>query len=164
MPDLLITRALPNPTGKDRTPGHLVNNDQLNGEWIEFQNTTQKTLTIDGVSIAHHTFNAYCQNTGEDRLTTFTGAMPVGSFIRLHTGIGEPWEDGAIRHLYLNRRNFVWNNGCGDTGVLRVAAGGLIDRATYERNPAEGEVLNRVPGTDRLAGGSVGATGTYGRW
>lgn len=163
MPDLLVTRALPNPAGKDRTPGHLVKNEQLNGEWIEFQNTTQKTLTIDGVSIAHHTFNAYCQNTGEDQLTTFTGPMPSGSSIRLHTGIGEAWDEGSIRHLYLNRRNFVWNNQCGDAAVLRVKDGGLIDWAAYAPQPPEGAVLNRIPGTNRLAVGVVGATGTYGR-
>lgn len=164
MPDLLITRTLPNPAGKDRTPGHLVNNDQLNGEWIEFRNSTQKTLTIDGVSIAHHTFNSYCRQTDEDVLTSFTGPMPAGSSIRLHTGAGQPWDEGTIRHLYLGRGNYVWNNRCGDTALLRVADGGLIDQASYDPNPPEGTILNRVLGTDRLAAGSVGATGTYGRW
>lgn len=164
MPDLLVTRALPNPAGKDRVPGYLVDNDQLNGEWVEFRNTTQNMLTIDGVSIAHYTFNSYCRQTSEDVLTSFTGSMASGSSIRLHTGSGQSWDEGSIRHLYLGRGNYVWNNGCGDTAVLRVAAGGLIDRASYDSNPPEGTVLNRVPGTDRLVAGSVGATGTYGRW
>src|SRR4051794_16883111 len=43
MPELLITRAVPNPAGKDRTPANTVTNQQLNGEWIEFTNSSQRT-------------------------------------------------------------------------------------------------------------------------
>lgn len=163
MTDLEISRALPNPAGKDRTPANRITNEQLNGEWIQFRNTTQKALSIDGVTISHHTFNAYCQMTDEDQLTSFTGPMPAGSSIRLHTGTGQPSDEGSLRHLYLGRGNFVWNNDCGDTAVLKVASGGVIDRASYDPNPPEGVVLNRIPGTERLAAGSLGATGTYGR-
>ena len=163
MADLLITRALPNPAGKDRNPAHRASNDQLNAEWIEFRNDTDKTITIDGVTIGHQTFNDFCQRMREDELTTFRGSMASRSSIRLHTGVGEPADEGIIRHLYLNRSNYVWNNRCGDTAVLRVASGGLIDQASYEPKPPEGAVLNRVPGTNRLAVAALGATGTYGR-
>jgi hypothetical protein len=163
MPDLLITRALPNPAGKDRTPAHLVTNDQLNGEWIEFANMADHDLVIDGVRISDYTFNNYCHTTGERQLTTFTGSMPCGSSIRLHTGYGEPWNEGVIRHLYLNHDNFVWNNRCGDTATLRVQSPGEIDHATYDPHPPEGAILKRVPGTHRLALIAASGTGTYGR-
>lgn len=151
MPDLLITRALPNPIGKDRTPANQVTNDQLNSEWIEFRNETGGRLTIDGVRLNHTTFTDRCIPIQEALVTSFNGQMPAGSSIRVHTGSGTPWDDGDVRHLYAGLRNYVWNNRCGDTAVLRVADGGLIDRASYERNPPEGVVLERVPNTDRLA-------------
>jgi len=38
MASLYIIRGLPNPAGKDRTPRHQITNEQLNGEWVEFEN------------------------------------------------------------------------------------------------------------------------------
>lgn len=153
MPDLTITKALPNPTGKDSSAGRPVSNQQLNGEWVEFANTNseRKNLTINGVSISHVTFNRNCQKTGEDQLTTFNGSIPYGHSIRLHTGEGTPYDEGTIRHLFLDRANYVWNNVCGDTAILRVSTGGEIDSASYAPNPPEGVILNRVPGTNTLS-------------
>jgi hypothetical protein len=153
MQDLYITHLLPNPMGKDRTPTNLVTNEQLNGEWVQFENTSGKELLLDGVSIRHRTFNNQCAATGDEELTGFIGPMPAGHSIRLHTGHGQPFDDPRdpkLRHLFLNRWNFVWNNVCGDRAVLRVVAG-EIDRAEYDRRPPEGVVLERVPGTNKLA-------------
>lgn len=150
MSDLVITRALPNPMGKDRTPAHLVTNEQLNGEWIEFTNDGGRRLSIDGCSIHHKTFTSACVNTGSDQVTTFKGVMEIGESIRLHTGTGEPWNEGSLWHLYVGSRNYIWNNKCGDTAELRAKDGGRIDKASYAPNQREGAVLRRVPNTEWL--------------
>lgn len=154
MADLEITRLLPNPAGKDRTPTNQVTNDQLNGEWVEFRNESGRDLRIDGVSITHRTFNNRCEAQSDDTLTTFNGVMPTGHSIRLHTGRGQAvddYRDPTLRHLFLNRGNFVWNNVCGDRAGLYVSSGAEIDYAYYDPRPPEGVALDRVADTHRLA-------------
>jgi Lamin Tail Domain len=150
MPSLLITRAHPNPSGKDRNDGHATN-DQLNQEWIEIGNVGDRSLPLDGLTVRHYTFDSACQRTGEANLVTLRGPLDSGWSFRLHTGVGEPSREGTNRHGYLvNRNNFVWNNACGDTVVLRNSDGTLLDWASYDRNPPEGTVLKRIPGTNKL--------------
>lgn len=151
MPDLLIARALPNPAGKDRTPANQVTNAQLNNEWLEFRNETAKRLDIEDVTLHHTTFNNRCEPTGENLLMRFTGVLGVGQSLRIHTGAGTSWDEGTTRHLYAGRTNYVWNNVCGDTAVLRLANGNRHDWASYSRNPPEGVVLERVANTNQLA-------------
>src|SRR3990170_1123050 len=67
MPDLPVTRALPNPVGKDLLGGWATN-EQLNGEWVEFHNVSQRLLSLEGVAILHYTFSRNCEKTGEERL------------------------------------------------------------------------------------------------
>jgi hypothetical protein len=151
VPDLTVTRILPNPTGKDRSSGSVMN-QQLNAEWVEFQNTSGRQLNLEGVAMLHRTFDSLCRSGGDDWLTNFNGLMPNGHSIRVHSGEGEPHDDAhdpTLRHLFLNRKNFVWNNRCGDRPALRVSDG-EIDHAYYDPNPPEGTVLKRVPGTNRL--------------
>jgi predicted extracellular nuclease len=150
MSELTITRAVPNPAGKDRTASNMVRNEQLNNEWIEFANTSQRTLSLDGIALSHYTFEKSCSKTGEDGLAVFNGSLQAGYSIRVHTGTGTAWDEGSIRHLYAARGNFAWNNRCGDTSVLRNSRGEVVDWATYDPNPPEGVVLNRVPGTNKL--------------
>lgn len=149
MTQLTVTRALPNPLGKDRTPSHQVTNQQLNGEWVEFANTSGGRLNLDGLALDHYTFNHACTKTGEDRATTFTGLLENGQSMRVHTGTGTTYVEGAIIHVFLNRSNFIWNNQCGDTAALR-AGNNLVDWASYAARPAEGAILQRVPGTNTL--------------
>ena len=151
MPDLVVTRGLPNPAGKDRLSPYAPSDEQLNGEWIEFANPGDAAVPLTDVSINHYTFDRGCTKTGEDRLMTFAGALAVGRSVRIHTGRGEPWDEGTIRHLYAARGNYVWNNVCGDTAVLRNGRGEWIDWASYEPQPPEGIVLNRIPGTNKLS-------------
>jgi hypothetical protein len=150
MPDLTVTRALPNPAGKDRTPNNQVTNQQLNGEWMEFANTTPYSIALQDFQLLHYTFDRGCQKTGEDLVMSFTGNLAAGHSVRVHSGSGTPYTESTIRHLFVNGGNFIWNNRCGDTAVLRNAARTLVDWANYEANPPEGVVLNRVPGTNRL--------------
>ena len=148
---LLVTRVLPNPAGKDRQPPFGPTNEQLNNEWLEFTNVGNGPLSLVGVVLFHYTFTAACQNTGEERLMGFQGALEARHSVRVHTGPGVDWVDGTLHHLYANRANFAWNNACSDTAVLRNGQGSLIDWAAYDRHPPEGVILDRVPGTNRLA-------------
>lgn len=151
MPDLYITRATPNPAGKDRTPAHQVTNTQLNGEWLEFKNTTDRTLSLDDVHMDHNTYNGYCQKTGEGTIVRFKGSLGSGKSIRVHTGSGQGHWEGDLYHFYAGHANFVWNNRCGDTAYLRTGGNGLVDSASYDPNPAEGAVLQRQPYSNKLA-------------
>jgi hypothetical protein len=149
MTQLTITRALPNPLGKDRTASHQVTNQQLNGEWVEFANTSGGRLGLDGLALDHYTFDNACTKTGEDRATTFKGVLEAGQAMRVHSGTGTTFVEGPVLHVFLNRGNFLWNNKCGDTAVLR-AGDALVDWAYYNPGPAEGVVVQRVPGTNEL--------------
>src|SRR5947209_4024319 len=104
MPDLLVTRALPNPAGKDRSGGH-AQNEQLNGEWVQFLNTSQGTFPLDGLILDHMTFNQLCQKTGTETLTTFRGSLGPGQSIRVHTGSGNGYWEGDIYHFFAGHRN-----------------------------------------------------------
>jgi hypothetical protein len=158
MSELTITRALPNPAGKDRTPAHLVTNQQLNGEWMEFGNTSERVLQLEDVTLSDYTFDHGCQKTGEAVVMAFTGGLRPGYSVRVHTGTGTPADEGTIRHLYAGRGDFVWNNRCGDTGVLRNNRGEVVDYAAYDPNPPDGCVLNRLLGTNKMSAASAAQT------
>lgn len=149
MPNLLVSFALPNPAGKDRSASG-ASNAQLNGEWVEFKNNISQSVSLDGVSLFHQTYNQSCQRTGYDSLTSFNGSLAPGQSIRLHTGTGDKFQDGSIIHLFLNRGNFVWNNRCGDSVILQVGTT-LVDWAAYGNNPPEGRILSRANGQNWLA-------------
>jgi len=148
---LLVTRALPDPAGKDRHGAYPPNNDQLNQEWVEIANGGAAPVSVNGVALFHYTFNAHCRRTGEDDLISLQGTLQPRHSVRFHTGCGTPWDEGTIRHLYVGRENYAWNNRCGDTAVLRNGLGELLDWAAYDPAPPQGVVLNRVPGTNRLS-------------
>jgi hypothetical protein len=71
MTDLYITFALPNPAGKDRPPYSGPSDVQLNGEWIQFLNTSGKQLDMNGTRLFHQTFDRHCQRTGQDEVANF---------------------------------------------------------------------------------------------
>jgi hypothetical protein len=161
MGSLVIVRALPNPVGRDRTPTNSVTNSQLNEEWVEFSNTAIGPVSLDGVRIAHYTFDSRCTKSGESDLMSFQGSLGSNFSIRLHTGAGTPWNDRTVRHLFLGHGNYVWNNRCGDTAVLRTRTDEVIDWASYKPTPPEGNVLTRVIGTNLLQ--ETVLAGSYGR-
>jgi hypothetical protein len=149
MSELFVTRALPNPVGRDRSPSNQSLSEQLTNEWVEFANTSTKRLSLDQVVLGHFTFDRGCSKTGEEFVTPFSGVLEVGQSMRVHTGAGTNTVEGTIIHVFLKRGNFIWNNDCGDTVVLRVG-NTLLDLASYERNPREGVILERVAGTNLL--------------
>jgi len=149
MSSLLVTFALPNPVGKDRSASGVSNN-QLNGEWVEFKNNTYESVSLEGLSLVHQTYDQRCQRTGYDSLLTFKGSLGYGQSVRVHTGRGETFQDGSVFHLFLDRGNYVWNNRCGDSVILQSATA-IVDWAAYGSNPPEGKILARVAGQNRLA-------------
>jgi hypothetical protein len=149
MSNLLVSYALPNPAGKDRSASGVSNN-QLNGEWVEFKNNINQPVSLDGVSLVHQTYNQSCQRTGYDVLTPFSGTLGVGQSIRVHTGTGQGYQEGNVIHLFLNRGNYVWNNRCGDSVILQ-AGNSLVDWAAYGSNPPEGRILTRAIGQNWLS-------------
>jgi hypothetical protein len=68
----------------------------------------------------------------------------------VHSGSGTGRWEGDVYHYYADHGNFAWNNKCGDAAVLRNTAGSVIDWASYDPNPGEGEVLDRGQGTNKL--------------
>jgi hypothetical protein len=151
MPDLYVTMASPNPAGRDRTSENQITNAQLNAEWMQFENTSGRQLSLNGVKLMHYGFDSQCRKTNEDPVTSFTGSLAAGKSIRVHTGHGQDAWEGNVLHLYAKLANFVWNNRCGDTAVLRDGAGHVIDWAAYDPKPADGAVLRRIPNTNKVA-------------
>lgn len=147
---LYITLALPNPAGRDRTSYGPPSNVQLNHEWVEFANIGSQTSDMSGVGLFHYTFDTRCQKTGEAPLISFTGLLGSGYSIRVHSGRGELVLEGTVWHFFRDGSNYVWNNACGDTAVLRNAAQTLVDWARYAPNPADGCILQRQQGTNNL--------------
>lgn len=145
-----ITQAHPNPVGKDKPAHQGATNDKLNQEWVEFKNIKTADAPLEQLSLRHRTFDSRCQATGTDLLMTLKGILKSGYSIRVHTGSGTAYQDGTLWHLFAGKNNFVWNNKCGDTVILMLA-GNVNDQASYDSNPAEGVVLKRISGTNKLA-------------
>lgn len=144
---LYITRAQPNPPGRDTTRHGMALNSTLNEEWIEFRAEADRNLVGD--QLLHRTFTSGCSPLGTELLHRFPSLqVQRGQAVRVHTGRGlDGWADGVL-HIYLNRTWFVWNNACGDRGTL-VFSDATIDSAQYGPKPPEG-ILIRISGTDRL--------------
>jgi hypothetical protein len=146
---LYVTKAHPNPIGKDRLSYQAPSNEKLNEEWVEFTNTSNQAVDLQGTAVQHRTFNQRCDKTGYDELMSFKGQLQPVNSVRVHTGSGTPWQEGAVWHFYAGRRNFAWNNDCGDQVVL-TRASTTLDWAEYDPNPSEGVVLKRLPHTNKL--------------
>jgi hypothetical protein len=143
MGDLFLTRAKPNPLGKDRFM-HRAPNILLNEEWVEFVNLRDVPLNLGGVSVWHETYDGLYR-TGEQEIAIFVQGVVLqpGWTLRLHTGCGTPYNEGVVHHSYLDRENYVWNNDAGDRATLRDWKGEVIDSAWYAPFPPEGVILLR---------------------
>jgi hypothetical protein len=145
-----ITQAHPNPVGKDKAAHQSPTNEKLNQEWIEFANIKNENADLTRLTLHHRTFNNSCQVTGSNQLMSFKGTLSSGHSIRVHTGTGSVYQEGTVWHLFAGKGNFVWNNRCGDTVILQLGDS-INDHASYDPNPAEGVVLKRIRGTNKLA-------------
>jgi hypothetical protein len=145
---LYITRIKPNPAGKDRGPHGQTSAAQLAAEWVDFQNNGSAGIDLANVELYHRAYHPGQQPTWE-QVTPFSGVLPVGKTVRVHSGCGP---DSAIRaedrngadyHVF-SRKNYIWNNKEGDTPALyNKATEVTLDSASYDPNPPEGQILVR---------------------
>jgi hypothetical protein len=149
MSSLQITKIKPNPVGKDRSSTGVTPASQLAGEWVDFKNTGASAVKLDGVDLYHLAYAAGSAQGRWDKVTGFTGTLPAGQTVRVHSGSGplsviRP-EDfaGADHHVFTNR-DYVWNNKQGDSPTLFDSSRNQnIDQASYDPYPPEGQVLVR---------------------
>jgi hypothetical protein len=147
---LLIIRLKPNPVGKDRPPQGGPTPTQLAAEWVDFRNDTGQSVKLNGVALYHL---AYALNgqTSWQRITGFTGDLPAGEIVRVHSGrvrdlavISADDRAGAHYHVFTGDDAYVWNNRQGDAPLLQnETQKQTVDKTWYAANPPEGVVLVR---------------------
>jgi hypothetical protein len=149
MRSLQITRAKPNPRGKDRTrAGTTV--AQLAAEWIDIKNTSHTGVLLTGVDLYHKAYSPDGSSQWE-KVVSLSGVLPGGNTLRVHAGQVRPIsvisnEDilGAEYHNFTGRDEYVWNNREGDhPGLWIPATKEWVDLTSYDPNPPEGAVLVR---------------------
>jgi len=149
MKTLQITRIKPNPAGKDKTPSGAASASQLAAEWVDFKNNGVYSVNLAGVDLYHVAYAAGSNEGRWEKVIDFTGTLPAGQTVRVHSGSGP---DNAIRaedragadHHVFTRRNYVWNNRQSDKPTLfEPAQKQNVDQASYDPYPPEGEVLVR---------------------
>ena len=146
---LYVLKAHPNPAGKDRSRYQPPTNDKLNEEWVEFINNGYQSIDLAAFTLHDYTYHANCVKSEERQLQSYTGTLQAGHSVRVHTGAGQTYNTGSTWHVFLNRENFVWNNECGDYVILRENTS-LHDWASYDPNPPDDVILQRVAGTNSL--------------
>lgn len=149
MQKLIITQAKPNPLGKDRF-GHLTPAVQLAGEWVDFKNSGDESYPLGNIKLQHVAYSPRYPNGVWEEVINFSGSLPVGETVRVHSGNGVPLNSlppidvrGADYHIFTGK-NYVWNNDRSDTPRLKdVLSRTTVDEATYSANPPEGRILVR---------------------
>lgn len=149
MASLLITKAKPNPAGKDRIGRTLTPSTQLAAEWIDFQNVGGNSIRLDGTALYHWAYTYGTQ--GEWRLVTnLYGVLKPGEIVRVHSGTEIPvWQmrledqTGANYHIF-SKQNYIWNNNQADFPSLwYVPTKQWIDQTSYDAFQVEGKILQR---------------------
>ena len=151
MKTLKTIRLKPNPSGKDRTRHGGATATQLGAEWVDIENMGHAAVDVGDVELYHVAYSRTHPNGQWERVTPFSGSLPAGKVMRVHSGSGPVSalrsEDlnGADYHLFTNRDNYVWNNAEGDcSGLFLKGQSEPFDKACYAKNPPEGVVLKRV--------------------
>ncbi len=153
MRELIITQAKPNPIGKDRM-GSAVPSSQLAGEWVDFKNIGNKSIALDNIELQHIAYTKDHPTNGIwDRVTDFSGILPAGEIVRVHSGNEVPLSSlqqvdliGADHHVF-SWKGYVWNNDRTDSPRLTIKGSSPIieiDKASYPAHPIEGKILKRA--------------------
>jgi hypothetical protein len=151
-----ITRAKPNPAGKDSSHGRPIP-QQLLAEWVDLKNIGDAAVRLSSLHLANTQFGPACQIHKQAQIywnDKSSTVLQPGETVRVHTGREvEAWrmnqEDrlGVNHHSFADSGNFVLNNDCGDN--LSVWWQGQDekwhrdDAASYDPYPPEGQVLQR---------------------
>ena len=151
-----IMRAKPNPAGKDKARGTPIP-AQLLGEWVDLKNVGDGSVNFSTLHLADSEFTHSCAITKQAVIywNGGSGQLSPGEIVRVHTGrSSESYlmaaEDrlGVHYHAYAERGSFVLNNVCGDNlSIWWKDSNGnwnQEDLASYDMNPPEGEILQRV--------------------
>jgi len=145
---LFILKAKPNPAGKDKTPQGYASVQQLGGEWVDIKNIGDLPVNLGEIEFQHKAFSTIGTFTWK-KVTGFTGTLPVGQIVRVHSGSGPEskllWADkqDVDYHVFTNRDQYVWNNAFGDSPRL-IKGHSCLDEASYGSNPPEGTILSRI--------------------
>lgn len=117
-----ITKAKPNPAGKDKTKW-TPKPEQLLGEWADLKNVGDANVSLSAIHLAHREFAAGCV-LKDAPVIYWNGpntVLKVGETVRVHTGrSGDSWamaavdKSGVEHHAYAEKGSFVLNNDCGD--------------------------------------------------
>jgi len=147
---LLITKAKPNPAGKDRVGRTFTPLLQLVAEWIDIKNTGAVPLKLDGVELYHYAYLA-SGKTEWQLVTNFSGVLGAGETMRVHSGnpiaiTQMNFEDrnGAEYHIF-SGKNYVWNNYKAEFPRLWYKPSQQwLDQTAYDAFPLEGKILVRI--------------------
>lgn len=152
-----ISRAKPNPQGKDRHRYGSPDAEQLLAEWVDIKNVGDTGVNLSTLNLAHLEFDEQCRPKAQPKIYwtgPSAGILHPGQVIRVHTGkssasIYMRVEDrnGVDHHGYAESGNYILNNRCGDTLSVwwksNDNAWNKDDEASYDPNPPEGAVLVR---------------------
>jgi hypothetical protein len=145
----MVARIKPNPTGKDRNRHSGASAAQLGAEWVDIQNTTRSSVSLDNIELYHLAYSG--RDSKPAKVMGFSGALGAGQVVRVHSGQVRPISvlrpedlNGADHHLFTGRDSYVWNNAEGDSpGLWNTTTRQWVDSASYEPHPPEGVVLVR---------------------
>jgi hypothetical protein len=147
---LQITKAKPNPAGKDRMR-NLSPAIQLAGEWVDIKNNGTTGIKLDNVELYHWAYGVGGVGGEWKKVIGFTGVLGVSEVVRVHSGGPLPLtqmrdEDriGANHHVF-SGKNYVWNNNqCDFPSLWYTPSNQWLDQTEYDPFPGEGRILNRI--------------------
>jgi hypothetical protein len=150
MSNLYISKAKPNPAGKDRYAVDIPNR-QLAGEWVDFVNNSSRGISLDSIVLYHMAYTASHPNGEWAKVMDFSGVLQPNEVVRVHSGgkvdlsVLNPVDiAGATYHLFTGK-GYVWNNSKPDTaGLWNKSTEQWIDKASYTAYSPEGKILVRV--------------------
>lgn len=149
MSTMQTSQLKPNPAGKDRTKTG-ISETQLAAEWVDLKNVGRQNVDLSGINLCHKAFKKDGSYEWEV-VASLNGVIPPGKVLRVHSGKGPHSivraEDkvGNDYFVFTGQSRYIWNNDFGDTSLLwEVSAKRTIDQASYDPNPPEGVVLQRV--------------------
>jgi hypothetical protein len=146
---LTITKAKPNPSGKDRIGRTLTPPAQLAGEWVDIKNTGTTAISFANLALYHIAYTGFTSQW--ELVTDFTGELPAGQTVRIHSGHQialtqmHPVDVAGADYHVFSDKDYVWNNDRIDKpSILNKATNTWLDQAEYSANPGEGRILTRV--------------------